>query len=47
MKPKMYSFLVDDNSQHKKVNGVNKNDFAAAYHNKDVFLNNKCIRLNE
>ena len=25
LKPKMYSFLVDDNSEHKKANGINKN----------------------
>ena len=23
LKPKMYSYLVDDNSEHKKVKGVN------------------------
>ena len=25
LKPKMFSFLVDDNSEHKKAKGVNKN----------------------
>ena len=25
LKPKMYLFLVDDHSEHKKANGVNKN----------------------
>ena len=25
LKPKMYSYLVDDNSEHKKAKGVNKN----------------------
>ena len=25
LKPKMYSYLVDDNSEHKKIKGVNKN----------------------
>ena len=25
LNPKMYSFLTDDNSQHKKAKGVNKN----------------------
>ena len=25
LKPKMYSFLVDDNSEHKKAKGINKN----------------------
>ena len=33
LKPKMYSFLVDDSSEHKK---------AKVY--KDVLLNNKCLR---
>ena len=46
LKPKMYSFLVDDSSQHKKAKGVNKNDVAKISHNeyKDVLLNNKCLR---
>ena len=44
-KPKMYSFLVDNN-EHKKVKGVNKNAFATISHNeyKDVLLNKKYIR---
>ena len=25
LKPKMYSYLVDDNNEHKKAKGVNKN----------------------
>ena len=25
LKPKMYSFLVDDNSEHKKTKGLNRN----------------------
>ena len=33
LKPKMYSFLVDDNSEHKKEKGVNKNVDAAISHN--------------
>ena len=43
MKPKIYSFLVD-NMEHKKSKGVNKNVVAAISHNeyKDVLLNNKC-----
>ena len=47
LKPKMYSFLVE-NSQHKKAKGVNKNVVATTRHNeyKDVLLNNKCIRIN-
>ena len=45
LKPKMYSFLVDDNSEHKKAKGVNKNVIAIILHNeyKDVLLNNKCL----
>ena len=45
LKPKMYSFLVD-NSEHKKAKGVNKNVAVTISHNeyKDVLLNNKCIR---
>ena len=44
LKPKMYSFLVDNN-EHKKANVVN-NIVATTSHNeyKDVFLCNKCIR---
>ena len=44
-KPKKYSFLVD-NSEHKKVKGVNRNVVATISHNeyKDVLCNNKCIR---
>ena len=46
LKPKMYSFLVDDNSEHKKAKGVNKNVAAAISHNEyeDILLNNKCLR---
>ena len=29
LKPKMYLYLVDDNSEHKKVKGVNRNVVAA------------------
>ena len=44
-KPKMYSFLADNN-KHKKAKGVNKHFAATINHNefKDVLLNNKCIR---
>ena len=44
-KPKIYSFL-EDNSEHKKAKGVNKNVVATISHNeyKDVTLNKKCIR---
>ena len=47
LKPKMYSFLVE-NSQHKKAKDMNKNVFATTRHNeyKDVLLNNQCIRVN-
>ena len=46
LKTKMYLFLVDDNSEHKKANVVNKNIAARISHNKykDVLSNNKCIR---
>ena len=46
IKPKMYSFLVDDSSEHKKAKGVNKNVVATISHSeyKDVLLNNKCLR---
>ena len=42
----MYSFLVDDNREHKKAKGVNRNVAATVSHNeyKDVLLNNKCLR---
>ena len=46
LKPKMYSFLVDDNSEHNKAKGVNRN-FAAKISNnkyKDVLSNNICLR---
>ena len=45
-KPKKKTFLIDDNSDHKKVKGMNKNVVAAIFHNKhkDVLLNNKCRR---
>ena len=46
LKPKMYSFLVVDNSEHKKAKGVNRNVVATMSHNeyKDVLLNYKCLR---
>ena len=42
----MYSFLVDDNSNHKKSKGVNRNVVATISHNeyKDVLSSNKCLR---
>ena len=41
LKPKMYSFLVDDSSEHKKTEGVNKNVVVTITHNeyKEVLLN--------
>ena len=46
LKPKMYSYLVNDNSEHKKAKGVNKNIVVATSHNKykDVLLNKKYLR---
>ena len=45
-KPKMYSYLVNDNSEQKKAKGVNGNVVATISHNecKDVLLNKKCLR---
>ena len=34
LKPKMYSYLVDEKSEHKKGKCINK----------DVLMNNKCLR---
>ena len=41
LKPKMYLYLVDDNSEHKKVKGINKNIVVTISHNKykDILLN--------
>ena len=33
LKPQTYLYLVDDNSEHKKVKGVNKNVVATISHN--------------
>ena len=46
LKPEMYSFFVDDNSEHKKAKGVNRNFVATISDNEytDVPLNNKCLR---
>ena len=45
LKPKMYSFLVE-NSEHKKAKGMNENVAATISHNeyKEVLLSNKCVR---
>ena len=44
---KMYSYLVDDKSEHKKAKGVNRNVVATISHNeyKDVLLNKKCLSI--
>ena len=46
MKPKLYYFLVDANSEDKKAKGVYRNVAATINHNeyKDAFLNNKVLR---
>ena len=46
LKPKMYSYLVDDDSEHEKAKGENKNIVATIIHNeyKNVLLNKKCLR---
>ena len=46
LKPNMYSYLVDDNSEHKRAKGINRNIVATIIHNeyKDVLLNKKCLR---
>ena len=46
LKATMYSFLVDDNSEHKKEKGVKRNAIATKSHNeyKDVLLSNKSLR---
>ena len=46
LKPKMYSVLVSDSSEYKKVKGVNKNGVAKISHDeyKNSLLNNKCLR---
>ena len=46
LKPKIYSYLVNDNSEHKKTKGLNRNVVATISHNeyKDVLLNKKFLR---
>ena len=46
IKPKMYSYLVNDNNEHKKAKGVNRNIVARKCHKvyKDVLLNEKYLR---
>ena len=42
----MYSCLMDDNSDHEKAKGINKNVVVTIIHNEyeDVLLNKKCLR---
>ena len=42
----MYSFMVGDNSEHKKTKAMNGNVAATIIYNKykEVYLNNKCLR---
>ena len=46
LKPQMYSFSIDDSSEHKKSNGVNKDVVVTISHGeyKDVLLNKKSLR---
>ena len=46
LNPKMYSFLVNDNTEHKKAKGVNKNFVATISHNqyRDVLLYTKYLK---
>ena len=43
LKLKMYLYLVDDNSEHEKAKGVNKNVIVTISHNeyKNILLNKK------
>ena len=46
LKAKIYRFLVDDYSENKKANGVNRTVIATISHNQywNVLLNNICLR---
>ena len=46
LKPNMYSYLVNGNSEHKKAKGANRIVIATIFHSKykDVLLNKKCLR---
>ena len=45
LKPKMYSFLVDNSSESNKGKGVIKNvETVSQSEYKDVLLNEKCLR---
>ena len=41
--PKMYSYLVNDNSEHKKIKCVNRNVVVSHNKNKDALLNKKNV----
>ena len=45
LKPKVFSFLIDDNREHKKEKDVTGNVVENITHIEynDVFLNNKCL----
>ena len=46
LKPKTYSYLVNENSEHKKEKGGNRNVVATINDNeyKDILQNEKCLR---
>ena len=46
LKPKVYSFLVDNSSEHKRVKNVSENIVATISHceYKDILLNKTCFR---
>ena len=46
LQPKIYRYLVNHNTEHKKAKGVNRNVVATISHNecKDVLLNKNCLR---
>ena len=46
LKPKIHSYFVDDNSEHKKAKSINKNIVVTISQNeyRDVLLNKKCLR---
>ena len=45
LRPKIYSFLVNDSSEHNKAKDVNKNVVVTLTHDeyKGALLNNKCL----
>ena len=46
LKPKMYSLLVDDSSEHRNAKGVNKDVVVTISYDeyKDTLLHDKCLR---